>query len=168
MGTGVRQQKSRTIAFVFDHDFERGGGLCWHYWPSGGVRTAGSLLKSYYYCATIARRRANLAPPSGGTAQLRRLLLPKNRTLGLKLWQFGGIVLFERAAASERVIVTTYYSQKLLLLYTYGQVSNKIVGQSPLVPSVTALQPYLEKIMRQKTETESNKNSRAMRSGFQQ
>ena len=70
--------------------------------------------------------------------------------------------------ASERVIVTTYYSQKLLLLYTYGQVSNKIVGQSPLVPSVTALQPYLEKIMRQKTETESNKNSRAMRSGFQQ
>lgn len=77
--------------------------------------------------------------------------------------------MFERAAASERVIVTTYYSQKLLLLYTYGQVSNKIVGQSPLVPSVTALQPYyLEKIMRQKTETESNKNSRAMRSGFQQ
>ena len=44
----------------------------------------------------------------------------------------------------------------------------KIVGQSPLVPSVTALQPYLEKIMRKKTETESNKNSRAMRSGFQQ
>ena len=43
----------------------------------------------------------------------------------------------------------------------------KIVGQSPH-PSVTALQPYLEKIMRQKTETESNKNSRAMRSGFQQ
>ena len=76
--------------------------------------------------------------------------------------------MFERAAASERVIVTTYYSQKLLLLYTYGQVSNKIVGQSPLVPSVTALQHYLEKIMRQKTETESNKNSRAMRSGFQQ
>ena len=76
--------------------------------------------------------------------------------------------MFERAAASERVIVTTYYSQKLLLLYTYGQVSNKIVGQSPH-PSVTALQPYyLEKIMRQKTETESNKNSRAMRSGFQQ
>ena len=45
----------------------------------------------------------------------------------------------------------------------------KIVGQSPH-PSVTALHssPTWKKIMRQKTETESNKNSRAMRSGFQQ
>lgn len=73
--------------------------------------------------------------------------------------------MFERAA-SERVIVTTTIAKNYY--YTHMVKSQiKIVGQSPH-PSVTALQPYLEKIMRQKTETESNKNSRAMRSGFQQ